>query len=50
VPDEIPAESCEGYWTPVYAATDPQAMDHPDDRGFKWRPSIHMPRWASASQ
>jgi hypothetical protein len=47
VPDEIPTESYEGYWTPVYAATDPQAMDHPDDRGFKWRPSIHMPRWAS---
>jgi hypothetical protein len=35
------------YWSVVYAATDPSANDHKDDRGFSWRPSIFMPRWAS---
>ena len=34
------------YWTPVYAADDYHEK-HIDDRGFPWRPSIHMPRWAS---
>lgn len=43
----IPCDSQDGYWSPVYAATDPRADDHPDDRGFAWRPSIHMPRWAA---
>lgn len=43
----IPTSDRDGWWTPVYAATDPQASEHRDDRGFPWRPAIHMPRWAS---
>jgi hypothetical protein len=35
------------FWSVVYAATDPQAEWHKDDRGFGWRPSLFMPRWAS---
>jgi hypothetical protein len=35
------------WWSVVYAAADPQAAYHRDDRGFGWRPGIHMPRWAS---
>lgn len=42
-----PKDSCNGWWSVVHAATDPQASEHRDDRGFAWRPSIHMPRWAS---
>lgn len=34
------------YWTPVYAVDDDHEK-HIDDRGFPWRPSIHMPSWAS---
>ena len=30
-----------------YAATDALADAHRDVRGYPWRPSIHMPRWAS---
>src|SRR5690606_21112531 len=45
--DKIPSDSQHGYWSVVYAATDPQANEHRDDRGFVWRPGIHMPRWAS---
>jgi len=30
-----------------YAATDPLADLDGDARGYPWRPSIHMPRWAS---
>jgi hypothetical protein len=30
-----------------YAATDPCADLDADARGYPWRPSIHMPRWAS---
>lgn len=30
-----------------YAATDPLANSDQDVRGYAWRPSIHMPRWAS---
>ena len=36
-----------GYWHAVYAATDPAAYEHPQDRGFPWRSSTHMPQWAS---
>ena len=39
------------YWTqPHYRATDPTpelAIDDIDGPGCRWRPSIHMPRWAS---
>lgn len=35
------------WWTARYAATDPEGTAHRDDRGFAWRPGIHMPRWAS---
>lgn len=45
--DKIPSDSQHGYWGVAYAATDPQANEHRDDRGFVWRPGIHMPRWAS---
>jgi hypothetical protein len=45
--EQIPSDARGGWWSPVYAATDPQANDHKDDRGFPWRPGIHMPRWAS---
>ncbi len=40
---KIPKE--RGSWSVAYAANDPQADDK--DRGFVWRPSIFMPRWAS---
>lgn len=30
-----------------YMATDPLADSDRDVRGYPWRPSIHMPRWAS---
>lgn len=33
-------------WEVAYAA-DPCWESHREDRGFPWRPSIHMPRWAS---
>lgn len=46
VPTSIPKDSRNG-WKVAYAATDPQADEHRDDRGFSWRPGIHMPRWAS---
>ena len=34
------------YWTTAYKA-DVVYEENRDDRGFAWRPSIHMPRWAS---
>lgn len=42
----IPKDSCDGYWVPQYAA-DPHHETSAEDRGWAWRPSIHMPRWAS---
>ena len=39
----IPKDDSNGHWSVAYAATDLAAKDH----GFGWRPSIHMPRWAS---
>lgn len=38
-------DSC--YADVRYAATDPLAAADKDVRGYSWRPSIHMPRWAS---
>jgi hypothetical protein len=46
-PDKIPKG--RGKWAPVYAA-DPQWPKAVVDRGFPWRPAIHMPRWASRIQ
>lgn len=43
-PERIPKE--RGKWTLVYAA-DPDWSNTQEERGFPWRPSIHMPRWAS---
>ena len=37
------------YWSPVYAAEPYWDMSQ-EERGFTWRPSIHMPRWASRIQ
>lgn len=37
----------DNWWDVAYAATDPFAEDPPEERGFPWRPNIHMPRWAS---
>ena len=47
IPEAEDDDVVEGYWRPVYAASDPCASDSVEDRGFRWRPSIHMPRWAS---
>lgn len=44
---EIPKSDESGWWTPVYQATDPDGCDTGEDRGYGYRPSIHMPRWAS---
>ncbi len=43
----IPKDDRGGWWSRVWRATDEQADCHRDDRGFAWRPGIHMPRWAS---
>lgn len=43
--DRIP-DAHIGWWSPVYAA-DPQHAPTEEERGFPWRPAIHMPRWAS---
>ena len=42
---DIPPGDGGGYWSKLYAA-DSHPTDK-EDRGFAWRPSIHMPRWAS---
>jgi hypothetical protein len=34
-------------WVVMYRADWGSDHNHPDDRLFRWRPSIHMPRWAS---
>jgi len=50
---EIELIKDRGYRMPhcglVYRADDywKYEEDNPVDRGFRWRPSIHMPRWAS---
>lgn len=45
--DNIPKSSEDGWWVPVYKATDAAADDHVEDRGYKYRPSTYMPRWVS---
>ena len=43
-----PVTPHDGYAQIVrYAASDRLANSDRDVRGFNWRPSIHMPRWAS---
>lgn len=42
---DIPPANTD-YWTVVYEASS-GFEDNREDRGFPWRPSIHMPRWAS---
>jgi hypothetical protein len=34
------------WWQITYEATD-RHEKHKEDRGFPWRPSIHMPKWAA---
>lgn len=41
---DIPPGDGDGYWRAVYAA---DGWGNREERGFPWRPSIHMPRWAS---
>lgn len=43
---KIPKSSDGGRWTACYAADDKWEANG-EDRGFPWRPSIFMPRWAS---
>lgn len=43
---DIPPDSENNFWTPVYKA-DPCHEESIEDRGFVFRPSVHMPRWAS---
>lgn len=44
----VPSERPEFGWVPWYAADSDDISHHPDDRWVKrWRPSTHMPRWAS---
>lgn len=43
IPDEPPGLG----WAVWYRAGHSWACDHPTDRGFRWRPSIFVPRWAS---
>ncbi|PEI02675.1 hypothetical protein CRM79_05270 [Pantoea agglomerans] len=35
----------DSYWHPVYGAS--WGSEDRETRGFPWRPSLHMPRWAS---
>jgi hypothetical protein len=42
----LPKEKPDG-WAVVYRSDWDSSYDHPDDRLFRWRPSITMPRWAS---
>jgi hypothetical protein len=43
---DIPLSSGDGYWKVAYKA-DGTWPEKRMDRGFDWRPSIYMPRWAS---
>lgn len=44
--DKIPKDCGGAYWKPCYQADWKRAESY-EDRGFKWRPSIHMPRWTN---
>lgn len=43
---KVPKKEPGAYWAPVYRAGG-MWDSNIEDRGFKWRPSIHMPRWAA---
>lgn len=45
--DSIPKSKPSSQWQVAYAATDELAKESRAERGFGWRPGIHMPRWAS---
>ena len=44
---KVPCCDEGGWWRVVYSATDSQAHEHKDDRGFPWRSPAIMPRWAA---
>ena len=46
VPLDIPKDSRDGFWSVLYRAEDERFDESGEERGFSWRPSIHMPRWA----
>lgn len=45
-PKKTPKDNENDYWAVAYSATH-QPEESREDRGFPWRPSIFMPRWAS---
>nr|AGC71965.1 phage-related protein [uncultured bacterium A1Q1_fos_25] len=45
VPSDIPKDDNGGFWVAIYRAND-RFEESKEDRGFSWRPAIHMPRWA----
>ena len=46
VPRDIPKDNSGGFWTALHRAADRGFDESKEDRGFSWRPAIHMPRWA----
>ena len=45
VPRDIPKDNSGGFWAALHRAND-RFEESQEDRGFSWRPAIHMPRWA----
>lgn len=45
VPRDIPKDNGGGFWAALHRAGS-QLDESQEDRGFSWRPAIHMPRWA----
>ena len=45
VPRDIPKDNSGGFWAALHRAND-RFEESQEDRGFSWRPMIHMPRWA----
>ncbi|MBN9687160.1 MULTISPECIES: hypothetical protein [unclassified Corallococcus] len=44
---KIPKKDPGSGWQVLHAATYGEQSEPVEDRGFRYRPSIHMPRWAS---